>query len=99
MTFLFDIGRVLLDFDFESSMSQLFPAGISGPEQRMNLLLERKDEFETGKIAVDTYITWRSKSSAAPPPIKNSQLLGSKFSRLTKQCGAASASSPPLATV
>ena len=58
MTFLFDIGRVLLDFDFESSMSRLFPEGISGSEQRMNLLLERKDEFETGKIAAETYIAW-----------------------------------------
>ena len=58
MTFLFDIGRVLLDFDFESSMARLFPAGISDPAARMDLLLERKDEFETGRIEVDDYITW-----------------------------------------
>ena len=58
MTFLFDIGRVLLDFDFETSMTGLFPAGISGSEQRMTLLLERKDEFETGKIGVDEYVAW-----------------------------------------
>ncbi len=58
MTFLFDIGRVLLDFDFEPSMSRLFPAGISDPTDRMNLLLERKDEFETGRIEVDAYIDW-----------------------------------------
>lgn len=58
MTFLFDIGRVLLDFDFESSISRLFPAGISAATERMNLLLERKDEFETGRIQVDEYIDW-----------------------------------------
>jgi len=58
MTFLFDIGRVLLDFNFEPSMERLFPAGIDDPVARMNLLLERKDEFETGSIGVDEYIAW-----------------------------------------
>jgi putative hydrolase of the HAD superfamily len=58
MTFLFDIGRVLLDFDFESSLSRLFPAGTGDGPARLSRLLERKDEFETGKIPVDSYITW-----------------------------------------
>jgi putative hydrolase of the HAD superfamily len=58
MTFLFDIGRVLLDFDFEPSLARLFPDGVADPAGRMNLLLERKDEFETGRIGVDEYITW-----------------------------------------
>jgi HAD superfamily hydrolase (TIGR01509 family) len=58
MTFLFDIGRVLLDFDFQPSMSRLFPAGIADPAARMNRLIEHKDEFETGRIGVDAYIAW-----------------------------------------
>lgn len=58
MTFLFDIGRVLLDFDFESSISRLFPEGVTDPEAKMALLIERKDEFEAGKIDVPTYIRW-----------------------------------------
>ena len=58
MTFLFDIGRVLLDFDFESSLSRLLPAGIADPAGRLGRLLERKDEFETGGIAVETYTAW-----------------------------------------
>lgn len=58
MTFLFDIGRVLLDFDFEPSMSRLFPPGVTDAPARMKLLLERKDDFEAGKIEVDAYIEW-----------------------------------------
>jgi HAD superfamily hydrolase (TIGR01509 family) len=58
MTFLFDIGRVLLDFDFESSLSRLLPAGCTDPRQRLSRLLERKDEFESGAIDPDAYVTW-----------------------------------------
>jgi FMN phosphatase YigB (HAD superfamily) len=58
MTFLFDIGRVLLDFDFETSLSRLLPAEVSDSATRMARLLDRKDEFETGSIDVDTYIIW-----------------------------------------
>ncbi len=58
MTFLFDIGRVLLDFEFEPSLSRLFPAGNTDSAARLQLLLERKDEFETGKIETDAYIDW-----------------------------------------
>jgi len=58
MTFLFDIGRVLLDFDFESSLARLLPAGTPDARERVSRLLDRKDEFETGRIAVDTYVDW-----------------------------------------
>ncbi|NJM38019.1 MAG: HAD family phosphatase [Akkermansiaceae bacterium] len=58
MTFLFDLGRVLYDFDFAPSLARLLPAGIPDAEERIGKLLERKDEFETGKIDVESYITW-----------------------------------------
>jgi FMN phosphatase YigB (HAD superfamily) len=58
MTFLFDIGRVLLDFDFESSLARLLPADVADPAERLELLIERKDEFETGNIDAETYIQW-----------------------------------------
>jgi len=58
MTFLIDIGRVLLDFDFESSLKRLLPAGCEAPVERMSRLLDRKDEFEAGAIPPDDYITW-----------------------------------------
>ena len=58
MTFLFDIGRVLLDFDFESSIPRLFPPDVADPGARMHRLIERKDEFEAGKIETDDYVRW-----------------------------------------
>jgi FMN phosphatase YigB (HAD superfamily) len=58
MTFLFDIGRVLLDFDFESSLSRLLPPEISDSATRLARLLDRKDEFEAGAIDADLYIAW-----------------------------------------
>jgi len=58
MTFLFDIGRVLLDFDFESSLARLLPPGTTDGRERMEQLLDRKDEFEAGRIPADEYIPW-----------------------------------------
>ena len=69
MNFLFDIGRVLLDFDFESSLSRLLPAGCVDPRERLERLLQKKDEFEAGAIEVDPYINWALEvmgSSATP---------------------------------
>ncbi len=58
MTFLYDIGRVLLDFDFEGSLTRLLPAGCTDPQQRLSRLLERKDEFESGAIDPHDYTRW-----------------------------------------
>ena len=60
MTFLFDIGKVLLDFDFESSLRNLLPPGTSDDEvnDRLTRLLERKDDFEGGHIPPEEYIPW-----------------------------------------
>lgn len=66
MTFLFDIGRVLLDFDFESSLSQLFPPGTTDSKVRLTRLLARKDEFESGGIHVDEYIDWALATLGSP---------------------------------
>lgn len=58
MNFLFDIGRVLLDFDFETSLARLLPEDSADTHHRLERLLARKDEFESGKIDVDTYTVW-----------------------------------------
>jgi putative hydrolase of the HAD superfamily len=58
MTFLFDIGRVLLDFDFESSLARLLPPTCDGAHERLSRLLERKDEFEAGAVDPESYINW-----------------------------------------
>ncbi len=58
MTFLYDIGRVLLDFDFETSIASLLPPGTGDVRERIERMLARKDEFESGKLDVDTYTNW-----------------------------------------
>lgn len=69
MTFLFDIGRVLLDFDFERSLARLLPPDAPRGRERLAVLLEKRDEFETGAIAPDDYIAWalRELGSSATP--------------------------------
>lgn len=58
MTFLFDIGRVLLDFDYGPALARLLPPGTADAEERVTRLLERKDEFEAGRISEAEYIPW-----------------------------------------
>ncbi|MEP4078493.1 HAD family hydrolase [Haloferula sp.] len=60
MTFLFDIGKVLLDFDFENSLRRLLPSDTPDQEidDRLARMLERKDEFEGGHVSPDDYIPW-----------------------------------------
>jgi putative hydrolase of the HAD superfamily len=57
---LVDIGNVLLSFDFESALLRLVPEDTSDPLLRVHSLLERKDEFESGEIAEDEFISWAS---------------------------------------
>jgi len=58
MNFLFDIGRVLLDFDFEPSLARLLPPGLSDGQARLARLLDRRDSFEAGAMEADAYIEW-----------------------------------------
>lgn len=58
MTFLFDIGKVLLDFHFEKSLATLLPPGTPDAVERLMALLEKKDEFESGLIENEVYIPW-----------------------------------------
>jgi HAD superfamily hydrolase (TIGR01509 family) len=58
MTLLFDIGRVLLDFDFESSLATLLPQGVTDARARLAVLLDKRDEFEAGAVDPESYITW-----------------------------------------
>jgi HAD superfamily hydrolase (TIGR01509 family) len=61
VTFLYDIGRVLLDFKFEESLIKLLPPDCPDPHERLSHLLDRKDEFESGAISADDYIDWALK--------------------------------------
>lgn len=56
-SFLFDIGNVILEVDFHSSLRRILPAD-SNEDQIMALLLTRKDELESGRIDNDHFIDW-----------------------------------------
>lgn len=58
ITFLFDIGKVLLDFNFESSLIQLIPETILNPHERIHHILDQKDALETGLIDPVSYADW-----------------------------------------
>ncbi len=60
-TFLFDIGRVLLDFDFESALLKLIPQRINNPKERIQQVLEQKDALEAGLIGPEKYANWALK--------------------------------------
>ncbi|MDE2389484.1 MAG: HAD-IA family hydrolase [Betaproteobacteria bacterium] len=57
-TFLFDIGRVLLDFDFESSLIRLIPEKTDKPCERINQVLQYKDVLECGQISPESFANW-----------------------------------------
>lgn len=56
--FLYDIGKVLLDFDFEASLKSFLPPDHADPHSALSELLAKKDEFETGRISVSDYTNW-----------------------------------------
>lgn len=58
MVFLFDIGRVLLNFEFEPSLIRLLPANIKNPSERIKEILKQKDKLEAGIISPDNYTRW-----------------------------------------
>lgn len=58
MDYLFDIGKVLLDFDFEKSLRRFLPDDAGDMSAVFDELLERKDDFEAGRIAVEDYVPW-----------------------------------------
>jgi hypothetical protein len=99
MTFLFDIGRVLLDFDFESSLARLLPPDCPDPHERLRPPARPQGRIRAGAIDPDELTsTGRSACSAAMPRRMNSVTPGSAFSHPTSRCGKACANSPPPAT-
>lgn len=63
MDFLFDIGRVLLDFDFESSMRQLVRGGGDGAFERLMRAVDDRDDFESGRVPPEDFVARSVKMS------------------------------------
>ncbi|WP_018969524.1 HAD family hydrolase [Rubritalea marina] len=57
-TYLFDIGNVLLAFDFQPALSSLI--GAKPKANALAQIIAKKDHFEAGKIEVPDYIDWAS---------------------------------------
>lgn len=62
MDFLFDIGNVIVGVDFIPSLKRLIPEGTDKIDSRLNTLLERKDEFEAGRIPSEDYFSWAAQT-------------------------------------
>ncbi len=58
---LVDIGNVILNLDFYGPLTKLVPESRADPEGRVNFLLERKDELETGRMSAEKFFEWASK--------------------------------------
>ena len=58
---LFDIGNVLVHVDFLPSLLKLVPPGTADPQQLVESLLEKKDEYETGAMSDDEFVSWASR--------------------------------------
>lgn len=56
MDFLFDIGRVLLDFDFDASMRKLMRNSPPGSRARLMESLEQRNDFESGQVSAQSFV-------------------------------------------
>jgi putative hydrolase of the HAD superfamily len=54
MTFLFDIGKVLLDFDFEKALVRLLPPGVD--RAGLDAFLAGRDAFERGDVEHEDFV-------------------------------------------
>lgn len=62
MNFLFDIGSVIVGVDFLPALKRLIPEGASDAASRLDAVIERKDEFEAGRIDPNIYFPWAAKT-------------------------------------
>lgn len=58
---LFDIGNVLVHVDFQPALLKLIPPGTADPKVRIESLLEKKDEYESGALSDDEFVPWASR--------------------------------------
>lgn len=58
MTFLFDIGNVLLRFDYKESLFALIPPHLGDAQERLRLLDEKRDDLESGRISAEEFTQW-----------------------------------------
>ena len=62
MTILFDIGNVLLRFDYKEALHALIPPHLGRAEERLRLLDVKRDDLESGRISAGDFIEWSLKT-------------------------------------
>ena len=62
MNFLFDIGSVIVGVDFLPALKRLIPEGAEDVDTRLHAVIERKDEFEAGRVSPEDYFPWAAKT-------------------------------------
>ncbi|MFM2169972.1 MAG: hypothetical protein RI957_201 [Verrucomicrobiota bacterium] len=58
MIILFDIGNVLLRFDYKEALHALIPPHLGRAEERLRLLDVKRDDLESGRISANDFIEW-----------------------------------------
>lgn len=58
MTFLFDIGKVLVNFNIEKSLSEIVPPEHPNHDEAIATVLNARDHFESGKMDGDEFARW-----------------------------------------
>ena len=58
VTILFDIGNVLLRFDYKDALHSLIPAEHGDAAERLRLLDAKRDDLESGRISGEDFVEW-----------------------------------------
>jgi putative hydrolase of the HAD superfamily len=58
MTILFDIGNVLLRFDYKEALHALIPPELGDASERLRLLDVKRDDLESGRIHAADFTEW-----------------------------------------
>ncbi len=66
MTFLFDIGNVLLRFDYKQALLDLIPRDAGDPDVLLKNLEEKRYDLECGHISREEFISWALQTLKSP---------------------------------
>lgn len=66
MTILFDIGNVLLRFDYKEALHALIPAELGDAAERLRLLDVKRDDLESGRISAEDFVDWSLATLGSP---------------------------------
>jgi glucose-1-phosphatase len=66
VTILFDIGNVLLRFDYKEALHALIPAEMGDAAERLRLLDEKRDDLESGRVGADEFVAWALETLGSP---------------------------------